>query len=281
LSKSTYLLITNVWNEQDSIPSLFKTIENQTHRPAIWVWIDDGSTDNSSSVIRKEGAKSSIPIQIFNLPPKKKGSLDTLGRAYNFIHSDIKESINVDYMSIADVDCTFPIDYYKLVCDYLDEHPNVGACAGQMKGEAKRDKPMGAGKLVRWSIFKQIDEFWDLAPDSFLNIITLSLGYDLVTIDDLEIDAEITNIFTKRGRFRYGRVNFYIGMNFFRVLQLSLMMTLKKDDGVEFLRGYFQEWGKNTWTTENKTIRYFYSLEFRLRNFLKRRFSIGLHAWPR
>ena len=280
MTSSTYLLITNLWNEQDSVPNLFRNIENQSCLPKLWIWINDGSTDNSSSVIRQEAANSPIPIHIFELPRKVKGNLDTIGLAYNTVLPQIQELTNVDYVSIADVDTAFPLDYFERVSEFMDNHPSVGACAGQNKGETKRMNPMGGGKFIRWSIIERIDQFWELAPDSFLNIMALRRGYSLRTLDDLEVTGGVTTINTKSGRYRYGRRSFYSRLHILLVLRLGFLMMLRSMDGTEFLRGYFHEWSKGTWTCENKVIRYFYSLEYRVRDWFKKHFDIGRHNWP-
>lgn len=277
--KSKFVLVTNVWNESEAIPRFFKNIKNQTHTPSLWIWIDDGSTDRTSAIIHREAEKVDIAIRILTLPPKTRGNMDTIGRAYNKTLVPIRHEIDVDYFSIVDVDTILPIDYFERMIETMDKNPQLGACAAQNRGEPREGLPMGGGKVVRWEIVRAIDRFWDLAPDSFLNIKTLSMGYEAKIIDEIEINAEPSTILTPKGRFRFGRRSFYVRKHPLLVLQMALAFALRGTYGSDYLRGYIQEWSRGTWTCHDPDVRYFYSFRHRLHSWLKRLFGIDLAPW--
>lgn len=271
------LVVTNVWNEEKRVAGIVENLNQQTLRPILWVWIDDGSMDGTYNEIVH--AKTDIPTLVYSMPPKKKGNLDTIGLAYNEVMPRLKY-MDFDYMTLADVDNIYPSDYYEYMCKYMDEHPEVGVVSAQSRGELGKLRhvyePMGGGKIVRWEIVKQIDTYWDLAPDSFLNIKARAQGYETISLLDYFIDSAPTSMLSKAGRFRFGRRMYYASRNLFLVLYQSLLFAMKRDAASEFLRGYWQEWNKGTWKCQDEDVKYNYSLKYRLVTFTIKEFLNNL-----
>lgn len=271
------LVITNVWNEKESVDGIVENLNQQTLRPTLWVWIDDGSMNGTRRKIIE--SKTDIPMQVHVMPSKMKGNLDTIGLAYNEVMPNLK-GLDFDYMTLADVDNIYPLDYYEFMCKHMDEHPEVGVLSAQSRGELGKLRhvyePMGGGKIVRWEIVEHIDTYWDLAPDSFLNIKARAQGYETISLLDYFIDALPTSMFSAAGRFRFGRRLYYVSRHLFLVLYQALLFALKRDSASEFLRGYWQEWGKGTWKCQDEDVKYSYSLKRRLKTFTIRTFLTNL-----
>lgn len=259
------ILLTNVWNEEDRIPDLVRIIDAQTLKPKLWFWIDDGSTDGSYSAIIN--AKTTIPINIFRMPKKFKGELDTIGIAHSRILPLIKD-LDFDYLSIADVDNNFDSDYFEKMCGIMDQDPSIGTLSAQSRSDKKRNPtdPMGAGKIVRWSVIRSIDQYWDLAPDTYLNIKANAIGLRSVALQNTFIDAAPTQIFTTKGRFRFGRRMFYVGRPLILVLYQAWRFLFTRDHATEYLRGYWQERSKGSWRCTDPDVEYHYSFTKRIRN---------------
>ncbi|TFG41195.1 MAG: glycosyltransferase, partial [Bacteroidia bacterium] len=47
-----YLLVTACKNEAENLPDLIKSVIAQTIKPIVWVIVDDGSTDKTSSILK-------------------------------------------------------------------------------------------------------------------------------------------------------------------------------------------------------------------------------------
>jgi hypothetical protein len=270
------LVVTNVWNEERRVKGIIENLTQQTLKPILWLWIDDGSQNGTYHEIIT--SKTDIPIQIHSMPPKMKGNLDTIGKGFTAAMPRLIDGMEFDYMTLADVDNRYPPDYYELMCKYMDEHPKIGALAAQVRGEGKRnpDNPMGGGKIVRWNIVKRIREYWSLAPDSFLNIKARAMGYETVSLQDYYIDSQPTDLLSSRGRFRYGRRMYYVSRHFLLLLYQAIIFALKRDAASEFLRGYWQEWNRGTWKCEDEDVKYHFSLKNRLRTFTVGRFLAAL-----
>jgi glycosyltransferase involved in cell wall biosynthesis len=269
-------VITNVWNEELNIKGIVEMMNQQTLKPDMWLWIDDGSMNGTYNAIIR--AKTDIQIQIFSMPQKESGNLDTIGKAFSLALPPMYDSFEFDYMTLADVDNRYPPDYYEKMCRYMDGHPEVGALSAQVRGEAKRnpDNPMGGGKIIRWGIVRKIKKYWDLAPDAFLNIKARAMGFETVALQNYYIDSAPTDLLSEKGRFRYGRRMYYVSRHPFLVLYQALMFLLKRDAASEYLRGYFQEWGRGVWKCDDLDVKHNFSLEYRMRTFTIARFLSAL-----
>ena len=266
----SYILITNIYNEEARVKKLVENIAKQTLKPECWVWIDDGSNDDGLAVAEKESLKIGVEILKFKLPAKKKGNLDTIGRAWNKAHTHIISNLNPKYMSIADVDTEFPDYYFEDMIRYMEDNPGVGVVSGKMEGTVFNSMkvPMGGGKIVRWKVIKSFSKYWDLAPDSFLNIKALSLGYRAV-VRDVYVRAAPMTIYSLTGRFRYGRRAYYVNRPLLMVLFEGIRFTIRRENGSQYMRGYWSEWSRGHWKCDDPDVLHFYSLRGLLRSFLK------------
>ena len=87
---SEYVLLTKFWNEYERIPELVKNVAQQTKHPIRWLLIDDGSTDGGGDLFVELVKAEGIHPLISRLPPKIKGNLDTLGRAYSHAFNEYR-----------------------------------------------------------------------------------------------------------------------------------------------------------------------------------------------
>jgi len=263
---SDYMLITNFWNEFDNIERFFHRIAQQSIKPKVWLWIDDGSTDGSADEVRR--LTKSIPgveVWLEVMPVKLKGNLDTLGRAYDQTLPRLLKTIDeyeIDYAAIMDVDNDPCQNYCARMMWLLDNHPEVGAAAGIPVGEEDKRKvglPMGGGKFIRWSIMKTITKYWDIAPDTLLNIKALANGYILRTWPvPMNLDR-LTTGFTSKGVFRQGRLQYYVGRPFWPVFFRALRRLLLRQHGTQMLRGYLLERKRGTWRFDDRDVCTFFN----------------------
>ena len=68
-SEEAFVLFTNVWNEEPHIKPHFDRVKEQPFAPALWVWLDDGSTDESYE--RMVEAKDDYPIEVIIIRNRK------------------------------------------------------------------------------------------------------------------------------------------------------------------------------------------------------------------
>ena len=263
---SNLLLITNIWNEQDNIGKLFKRISEQTKKPKVWLWIDDGSTDESVNRIQMlADSIHGVEIWIETMPSKRVGNLDTIGRAYHATLPRLRDRIDrvgIDYVSIVDVDNHPCPNYFARMIWLMDDNPEVGAASGLPTteiGMRKAGLPMGGGKMIRWKIMRDVTQYWDIAPDTLLNIKALSKGYKLkIWKVPLKPDAP-TAAFSSKGVFRQGRLSYYVGRPFWGVLMRSIRRLLLREHGAQMLRGYLFERQRGVWRFNDPDVLRFYN----------------------
>ncbi|GAH03492.1 unnamed protein product, partial [marine sediment metagenome] len=251
---------TKFYNEEKQIPGLVANIADQMVKPKLIVFVDDGSMDSSGAIAAEEAIKHNLDFKIVAMPMKKKGNLDTLGRAWTKAQPVLKEvSKNVEYFATIDVDTTVDPSYFGDMIKYLESHPSIGVVAGQAKGEPKRTFPMFAGKVFRATIIRKIDNYWDISIDSFINVKALKMGYKLKILD-VPVNTPETHLRTYKGRYRSGRLAYYAGTSLWYVLVKGI---LKFDS--QYLRGFWSEWSRGIWRSTDYDIREYYGAEFKSR----------------
>jgi glycosyltransferase involved in cell wall biosynthesis len=271
MSMVGYILITKFYNERTRLPSLIRNISNQTLKPRVFVFINDGSNDDSAKIAAEEAKKYGMKFEIVSMPPKAKGNLDTLGRAWNKAQPLLYILLqDVKYAATTDVDTLFPETYFEDMISYLEKHPDVGVVAGQVKDQPKRTFPMFTGKVFRADVIRNIKKYWEVSADSFINVKALNKGYRLAILDSVTVESSATHLHTWKGRFRQGRLAYYTGTSFSYVILKGLT---KRDP--QYLRGYWSERSRRIWRCHDEEVLAYYRNEFkrRLLGLVKR----GLH----
>jgi glycosyltransferase involved in cell wall biosynthesis len=255
-----YILVCNFFNEEASIPSFLENLAKQTVQPNLLFLINDGSSDTSGVVAAETARELGLSYCLADFPPKSRGNLDTIGRTWSLIQPKIHEFLHdVNFLAIADVDNTFPPTYFAKAIEFMKNNPVVGVVSGLHEGGSARHIPMGGGKFTRAEIIKSFDRYWDIAPDSFINIKALSLGFELQVLHEIKVISPPSFMHTrKKGRFRNGRISYYAGTG---PIYAILRAILSK--GSEYLRGYWQEWAIGKWRCDDPDIRDYYASELR------------------
>ena len=262
---SKYVMVTNVWNEREKIERAFHRMSKQTVKPLVWLWIDDGSVDGTKEEIeRVSKLYPNIEVWVERMPEKEKGDLNTIGVAYS-VHMPgfIKrlEGEEIQYFTIQDVGTRPCPNYYARIMKQMNSQQDIGSSSGYMVGEEKAREsgmPMGDCKVTRWSIIKEIEEYWPLSPDTFVNIKVLKKGYKLKIWRVPVIQDESSFGVSSSGMFYQGQLNYYIGRPFLGVLLRALRRVILRRHGTQMLRGYFFERWKGTWRCDDSDVTSFY-----------------------
>ncbi|MFW9801884.1 MAG: glycosyltransferase family A protein [Candidatus Thorarchaeota archaeon] len=264
-SDAEYVHVTNVWNCRESIEHAFKKLAKQTKLPRVWLWIDDGSTDGTSDeILRVAKEHPQFEVWLERMPPKIEGNINTIGRAYTEIMPrviDKLDALDIKYFTIQDVDTEPCPNYFSRVIWLMDNDSTLGACSGTAIGQEEAREsgmPMGGLKVVRWSIIREIKEYWDLSPDTFLNIRTLKKGYKLKIWRIPVREDKPAFGTTEKGMFYQGQLNFFIGRPFLGVLIRALRRVVLRRYGTAMLRGYFFERARGTWRCDDPDVTSFF-----------------------
>ena len=129
-----YIVVTPCRNEEKNIPNLVQSMTAQTIRPALWVIVDDGSTDKTGEII-KEAEKQHEWIKGVYLEEHK----EYLGAHYAYVCNKgfeyAKEKCNEKgipyaYIALVDSDNILEREYFEKLINEFENEPKLGIASG-------------------------------------------------------------------------------------------------------------------------------------------------------
>ncbi|MHA2134101.1 MAG: glycosyltransferase family A protein, partial [Candidatus Thorarchaeota archaeon] len=227
--------------------------------------IDDGSTDGTVDEIKRVSKDyPEIECWIEQMPQKVRGNMNRIGRAYSRFMPALVERLDdhaIDYVVVQDADTRPCPNYFARVISVMEQNLALGACAGFAVGEESAREaglPMGGCKVTRWEIIERIDRYWDLAPDTFINIKTLKMGFALKILRVPVLADSPTYALSSRGVYRLGQRNFFVGRPFLGVFLRALRRVFLRRHGTQMLRGYLSEHKRGSWRSDDPDVLDFY-----------------------
>ena len=130
MSRPTYAIVTPAFNEGRYLPSVIRSIADQTQPPDEWIIVDDRSTDNTWSVITKAAAEHSFikPISLTGDKSRRLGA----NVVYVFDEGYQRLSNNqIDFVVKMDADVVLPKRYFEFILGQLDADPKLGMASGK------------------------------------------------------------------------------------------------------------------------------------------------------
>jgi poly-beta-1,6-N-acetyl-D-glucosamine synthase len=147
---------------------------HQSVRPAKWIIVDDGSTDNTPKILAEYREKHDW-IEIVTRRDRGRravgpGVIEAFYDGYNAIDPD-----DYDYLCKLDLDLRLPQRYFEILVERMTANPRIATCSGKTYIEQDGrlilewhgdDTSIGASKFYRVSCFKAIGGFvrevmWD------------------------------------------------------------------------------------------------------------------------
>ncbi|TDX22224.1 glycosyltransferase [Rhodovulum visakhapatnamense] len=223
----SYLVISPGRNEAKYMRRTLDSMVAQTERPALWLIVDDGSTDESPQILADYAARHDW-IRVITKPDRGHRAVGP-GVIEAFYYG--LESVGMDgfdYICKLDLDLDLPPRYFEILMDRMQATPRIGTCsgkayfrdaAGALVSEQISDEfSLGMTKFFSVACFRQIGGFvrevmWD-AIDCHK---ARSLGWTPVSWDDPDLRFEHlrpmgssqSSIYT--GRRRHGLGQYYMG----------------------------------------------------------------------
>ncbi|MCX4188423.1 glycosyltransferase family 2 protein [Methylophaga sp. OBS4] len=224
----SYLLVSPCRNEADLMRITLDSVVNQSIKPALWVIVDDGSTDDTP-VILTEYAEKYPFIQVISKENRGHRSVGP-GVIEAFYHGyDQVDTSQFDYICKLDLDLDLPPRYFEILLERMAQNPRIGTCSGKAyfrdkkTGELISEKcgdemSVGMTKFYRRRCFEEIGGFvrqvmWDGIDCHRCR----QLGWIAVSWDEPElrfihlrpIGASQKGILT--GRMRHGFGQYFMG----------------------------------------------------------------------
>jgi glycosyltransferase involved in cell wall biosynthesis len=150
------------------------SVTSQSEPPALWVVVDDGSTDQTPEVLRDWASRFDY-IRIVTRPDRGirkvgPGVIDAFYAGYDTIDPNA-----FDFICKLDLDLDLPPRYFEILMDKMDADPRLGTCSGKpymrlddelVSEKCGDENSVGMTKFYRVECFDQIGGFvrqvmWD------------------------------------------------------------------------------------------------------------------------
>lgn len=229
-----YGLITPCRNEARYIRTTLETTTAQTIPPALWVLVDDGSTDDTPQIL----AEFAERFPYIHIVTRKDRGARAVGPGVieAFYEGLCRVDLDaLDYVCKFDADLDMPPRYFERVMERMDADPYLGNLSGKLF-ERKPDgrlweertgdeNAVGPAKFYRSECFREIGGFVrEVAWDGIDGHLCRMNGWVAQSVDDPEMrivhlrpmGSSQANI--RVGRVRWGRGKYFMGSAFYYVL---------------------------------------------------------------
>lgn len=257
-SSARYALISPCRNEADFIRKTLDSVISQTAQPAIWIIIDDGSTDATAAIVGEYAAKHDW-IKL----------ISKADRGHRAVGPGVVEAFNAGLAAIdldsyefickLDVDLGLPPAYFETLIARMRAEPRLGSCSGKpyyrtasgrwVSEKCGDEMSVGMTKFYRVACFKAIGGFvqevmWDgidCHKARQLGWMVRSWDEDGLQFEHLRpMGSSQKNILA--GRARHGFGQYYMGTDPFYLMATAVYRLVQPPyivGSAAMLYGYF------------------------------------------
>lgn len=258
----SYLVISPCRNEAAFMRRTLDSVVAQSLRPALWVIVDDGSTDETPKILA-EYATAHDWIQV--VPKPDRGHRAVGPGVIEAFYAGLETVVPTDYTYLCklDLDLDLPSRYFEALIERMEADPRIGTCSGKpyMRRDGalvseRRGDEMSAGmtKFYRRTCFEEIEGLvhevmWD-AIDCHK---ARQKGWRAVSWDVPELRFEhlrpmgSSQVSIYEGRRRHGRGQYFMGSDPLFYLATCLFRMAEPPfvlGGLAMVQGYLGAWLK-------------------------------------
>ncbi|MDO8725091.1 MAG: glycosyltransferase family A protein [Candidatus Methanoperedens sp.] len=254
-----YLIVTACKNEAKNLPSLIESVVTQTIRPLLWVIVDDGSIDETKSIIQM-AAESYDWIHYIKMPEGERdlgihyGKIVKTGFDYAISYC-LKQGIDYSYLGNLDGDLILIPKYYENLIKEFETDSKLGIASGgtcyiinnkRLYTKVSIKEPSGGHMVLRKECFEMCNGIpLSYSIDSVLKAKAKLRGWGTRRFEE-NIVTEIRGAASADGYWR-GFVNrgesyYYLNFNPIHVLIKVIQFSFRKPYyiGMAFLTGYIR-----------------------------------------
>lgn len=227
MSMRRYCIITPCRDEARFARRTLESVARQTVPPALWVIVDDGSTDETPAILA--GYAQKLPylriIRRADRGYRKLGGgvIDAFYAGYETINPS-----DFDFICKLDLDLDLPPHYFEEMIRRMEQDPRIGTCSGKPFFRDRHgrevyevcgdENSVGMAKFYRVECFRQIGGFVrELMWDGIDGHRCRMLGWRAVSWDDAKVNFEhLRPMGTSHkswwtGRMRHGVGQWFMG----------------------------------------------------------------------
>ncbi|MEM6594955.1 MAG: glycosyltransferase family A protein [Pseudomonadota bacterium] len=259
----SYVLVSPCRNEEAYMRRTLDSVVVQTVRPALWVIVDDGSTDTTPKILAEYAAQHDW-IRPIQKPDRGHRAVGPGVIEAFYTGLDQVDLGAFDYVCKLDLDLDLPPRYFEILMQRMEANPRLGSCSGKpyftkasgawISEKCGDEMSVGMTKFYRVSCFQAIGGFvrevmWD-AIDCHKS---RQLGWMAQSWDDSDIRFEHLRPMGSSqkgvltGRARHGFGQYYMGSDFLFFAATSVFRMGHPPyviGGLATLWGYVKAWAQ-------------------------------------
>jgi len=237
IARHQYVLVTAAYNEGKFIEGTIASVTSQELRPAKWIIVSDGSTDETDRIVASYAAIYDF-IRLYRLTEDHPRNFAAQANAINAGIAQL-QSERYSFIGNLDADISFEPSYFRLLLDKFRQNPKLGLAGGSIYDKCKdgifrnrRTNSLNsvahAVQLFRRECFEAVGcAYRPLpygAPDTYAEVLARMHGWQVASFRDLRAfhhrpTGSAGGIL--RGCYRQGRMDFSLGISpLFELLKL-------------------------------------------------------------
>jgi glycosyltransferase involved in cell wall biosynthesis len=299
--RESYVLVTAAYNEGKLIENTIRSVIAQQRRPAKWVIVSDGSTDETDAIVARYAADNAF-IQLHSLTIDHPRNFAAQAQAINAGIAQLAAT-DFDFLGNLDADITMAPSYFDQLLRKFHEDPQLGLGGGAVHEECKsgifrsrKDNSVTsvahAVQLFRRECFQDVGgKYMALpfgGPDTYAEVTARMKGWRVASFPDLEArHHRVTGSAggMVRGCFRQGRMDHSLGtlplFEIAKVLRRVNVTPYVIGAGAR-LAGFFSSYYRaDKRAVSDEFIAYFRKEQSsRLSNLLRSKSKQGVHPRP-
>lgn len=242
-SRGRYVLISPCRNEASYMRQTLDTVVAQSKQPALWVIVDDGSTDETAAILQ-DYCRQHDWIRVVTRADRGHravgpGVIDAFYAGFQTINPD-----DFEYLCKLDLDLKLPPRYFEILMQRMEADPLIATCSGKayvndegrLASERHGDETsLGMTKFYRVKRFQAIGGFvrevmWDGIDCHRCRM----MGWKALSWDEPDLrfvhlrpmGSSQVSIYT--GRMRHGYGQYFMGSSLWWMLATAVFRVTEK-----------------------------------------------------
>ena len=244
-----YAVVTPARDELDNLPRLAESIVAQTRPPAVWLIVDNASTDGTRE-LAVELAELHSWIVVVDEPGEARPTREApIARAFRAGLSRLPDGVAV--VVKVDADISFEPDYFERLIGAFEDDPRLGMASGsgyELNGSEWRQQHMtgdtvwGASRAYRLACLDELQPLDDRVGWDGLDAVKATmLGWRTETLVDLPFKHHRLEGLRdgRRGAWdAQGRLAYYMGYRPSYLLARTLFRAVREPAALAMAWGY-------------------------------------------
>jgi glycosyltransferase involved in cell wall biosynthesis len=248
----SYAVVTPARDEAENVHRLAQSLAQQSARPTVWIVVDDGSRDETASVVREQ---ASMHPWIVLVTAESSARVERGGKVVRAFQAGLHAlEQQPDIVVKVDADVSFPGDYFDRLSQEFAAHPRLGMASGaahEIRNGVWKERHMtsgslwGAARAYRWECLQDVLPLEERMGWDGIDALKAGLaGWETRIVPGLHfrhhrIEGERDGRRT-RAWSAQGRASHYMGYRFSYLLVRSLHYSLRDPAALAMIAGYLR-----------------------------------------